>query len=70
MAGRSFPTDAITAGSLSVWDRRHREMWTYAMPEGESYEMVARRAGATAAMIGNTYAFPELVRLRAAGTPA
>jgi len=31
--------------------------------------MVARRAGATAAMIGNTYPFPELVRLRAAGTP-
>jgi DNA polymerase (family 10) len=31
---------------------------------------VARRAGATAAMIGNTYPFPELVRLRAAGTSA
>jgi probable phosphoglycerate mutase len=28
------------------WDRRHREMWTYVVPGGESYEMVARRAGA------------------------
>lgn len=25
-------------------DRRHAELWTFTIPEGESYEMVARRA--------------------------
>ena len=26
------------------WDKRHQNMWTYVVPGGESYEMVARRA--------------------------
>jgi probable phosphoglycerate mutase len=26
------------------WDKRHNNMWTYVVPGGESYEMVARRA--------------------------
>ena len=26
------------------WERRHQNMWTYVVPGGESYEMVANRA--------------------------
>lgn len=26
------------------WEKRHQNMWTYVVPGGESYEMVARRA--------------------------
>ena len=26
------------------WDKRHQNMWTYVVPGGESYEMVANRA--------------------------
>ena len=27
------------------WERRHQNMWTYVVPGGESYEMVAHRVG-------------------------
>ncbi len=27
------------------WERRHQNMWTYVIPGGESYEMVAHRVG-------------------------
>lgn len=38
--------DEIQSRYPGEWDNRHRNMWTYAMPDGESYEMVARRVGA------------------------
>lgn len=38
--------DEIETSYPGEWDNRHRNMWTYAMPQGESYEMVARRVGA------------------------
>jgi probable phosphoglycerate mutase len=36
--------DEIERRYPGEWDRRHQNMWTYVMPGGESYEMVARRA--------------------------
>jgi len=36
--------DEIKAGYPGEWENRHHNMWTYAPPGGESYEMVAVRA--------------------------
>lgn len=38
--------EEIESGYPGQWDNRHRDMWTYVPPRGESYEMVARRVGA------------------------
>jgi broad specificity phosphatase PhoE len=38
--------DEIRSRYPGEWENRHRNMWTYTMPEGESYAMVARRVGA------------------------
>ena len=38
--------DEIRSRYPGEWDSRHRNMWTYEMPGGESYAMVARRVGA------------------------
>lgn len=36
--------DEIERRYPGEWDKRHQNMWTYVIPGGESYEMVARRA--------------------------
>ena len=36
--------EEIRARFPGEWERRHQNMWTYVVPGGESYEMVARRA--------------------------
>lgn len=44
-AWEGLTKDEIERDYPGEWDRRHREMWSYAMPGGESYAQVARRAG-------------------------
>ena len=37
--------EEIEARYPGEWERRHHDMWRYVMPEGESYAMLAERAG-------------------------